>query len=237
MRGTLDARGYALTALALIAGCTAGQLAEPSGEPAADPQGLADELRPLTIPASPLQINFSWSLDEGGSRVNGRGVVRAEAPERARLDLFGPRGETYLVAALVDGEYRLPPGAAPNVALPSPSLLWSAFGVLEPPAGAELASATTTDTSAELRYRTAQGEVFAYTFSSGDGAPALQRLERAGDRGIIETVTLERDTAGAITRTSYRNWAEFRDLTIDVETLRETNPFPADIWRPDVTTQ
>jgi hypothetical protein len=233
----LRTTALAVVGFTLTAGCTAGGLAEPVGEPAADPAAMAAELQPLTIPSSPLQINFSWSLDEGGSRVSGRGVVRAEAPDRARLDLFGPRGETYLMAALVDGQYRLPPAASANVALPSASLLWSAFGVLEPPTGAELTSATTAAESSELRYRTPQGEVFAYTFDSGAGQPSLSRLERAGGRGIIETVTLERDETGGISRTRYRNWAEYRDLTIDIETVRETNPFPTEIWRPDGTSQ
>ncbi|MEX2584137.1 MAG: hypothetical protein WD766_12740 [Gemmatimonadota bacterium] len=220
------------------AACASGRLAEPVGESAADPAELAAELRAATIPAAPLQMSFAWNLDEGGSRVGGRGVVRVEAPERARLDLFGPRGETYLMAALVDGEYRLPSSASTNVALPSPALLWSAIGVLQPPAAAALASATTSDDGAELRFETESREIFAYTFARGvNGRYDLSRLERAGRQGIIETVTIERGTDGGIRRTRYRNWAEYRDLTLDLETIRQTDGFEPNIWNPDATSR
>jgi hypothetical protein len=223
-----------LLALVAASGCAATQLAEPAGEAAPDPAGLAREVAAATLPTSPLQVNFAWTLDEGGSRVDGRGVVRVEAPERARLDLFGPRGETYLMAALVGEEYRLPPGASAAVALPSPALLWSAVGVLEPPSGAELSSATTTDTGADLRYRTPSGEIFAYTFTrDASDDYRLATLERAGGQGVIESVRLERGPDGALSRTRYRNWSEYRDLTLDVQEIRENSSFPPDIWSPD----
>ncbi|MQA89108.1 MAG: hypothetical protein GEU90_02555, partial [Gemmatimonas sp.] len=200
-----------LGASSAVSGCAASRLGGPVGEVAADPAALETEIASTTTPASPLQVNFGWTLNEGGSRVNGRGVVRFEAPERARLDLFGPRGETYLMAALVDEEYRLPPGAADTAVLPSPSLLWSAVGVLRPPADARLESATTTDMSADLRYRTPNGEIFAYTFTRDPAADsfALTRLERAAGRGVIESVNVDRDGDGTISRTRYRNWSEY----------------------------
>jgi len=219
--------------LAVLAGCATGGLAEPAGRAVPDPSAFERQLRLATLPGTPQQVNFAWSLDEGGSRVRGRGVVRHEAPQRIRLDLFGPRGETYLMAALVGEEYRLPSEATGAVALPSPSLLWAALGVLEPPVGASLSAATEAESRAELRYDTSNQEIFAFTFVIESGEFRLSRIERAGRQGVIETVQVERAPDGSIARTRYRDWAGFRDLTLEVETVRIADPFPPNIWRPD----
>jgi hypothetical protein len=218
----------------VLAACGPARLAGPAGEPVPDPTGFAADLRRGSTPDGPRQITFAWTLDERGSRVRGRGVVRTEPPERIRLDLFGPRGETYLVAALIGQEYRLPSEAAAAAPLPSPSLLWAALGVLGPPPDATLASATLAQQLAELRYENAAGEVFAFTFErAGENAFLLARLERASGRGVLETVTVDRSSNGEISRARYRDWSEYRDLTLDVEATRSTGPFPPDVWRPD----
>ncbi len=217
-----------------VGGCGGARLGAPMGDPAPDPSALAASIQAATIPATPQRVTFSWNLDEQGSRVGGRGVVRAESPQRIRLDLFGSRGDTYLIAALVGGEYRLPREAANAVTLPSPSLLWAALGVLDPPPGATLTSANTTAGSAELRFSTPNGEVFAYSFVRVDSAQfVLETLERAGPRGVVETVSLDRAGNGAISRTRYRDWAAFRDLELVVEEVVPSSAFPPDIWRPD----
>lgn len=216
----------------LLAGCAA-RLADPEGELVAEPEEFAARIRAETLPASPAQVDFAWTLEERGSRVSGQGVGRVEAPDRARIDLFGPRGETYLSAALVAGSYRLPPAVA-AVALPSPALLWSALGALVPPRDATLATANETPTGAELRYERPDGEVFVYTFSgSSDRGFRLSRLQRANRSGVLETVSLEHDDTGLLTRTRYRDWTQYRDLILEFEGFREHDPFPSDIWRPD----
>ena len=218
----------------LLAGCAGARLSGPVGEAVPDPAGFAASLREATLPATPEQITFSWTLNEQGSNVGGRGVVRTEAAERIRLDLFGPRGETYLIAALVGDEYRLPPEAANADDLPSPALLWGALGVLQPPAGAQLTSATSTPTSAELRYELTNGEVYVYTFDRGpDERYRLSLLQRASSRGVIERVTVEHGGDGAISRAGYRDNTAFRELSLEVESVRPEQRFPSDIWSPD----
>lgn len=225
-----------VTVLALPA-CGATRVGQASGEPVPDPAGFVAMLRETTVSAGPTQITFQWTLDEAGSRVRGRGVVRVEAPHRIRLDLFGPRDETYLVAALVDGEYRFPTADPPPVQLPSPSLLWGALGVLEPPPSAPLLGATADSASADVRFGVVGGEVFVYTFESTTGGEfRLERLERAGPRGVIETVTVERGAAAGVSTTRYRDWSAFRDLVLEIENSRVVASFPANIWRPGAET-
>lgn len=227
------ARAHRLPVLFLMAAaaaCAAGT-PPPEGTPVPDPTASARELVAATEPARRAQVNFGWTLDESGSRVRGRGVVRLDPPDRLRLDLFGPRNETVLAAALVGDEARLPAGARPTVAIPSPALLWAGLGVIRPPREAELATATATGDATILRYRTPSGEMYEYRVLQG-AEPRLQQLQRLGSRGPLETVSLERGESGAITRARYRDWAAYRDLTLDIESTVDAEAFPEEIWTP-----
>lgn len=204
----------------------------PVGEPVTDPAAAAEPLVRATTTAPPRQAAFQWTLDEGGSRVQGRGVVRYQTPERIRLDLFGPRNETYLSAALVGEQFRLPPNAAAGVALPSPALLWGGLGAVRPPAGSRLEGATAGAGATVLRYSAPGDEVYRYRLSGeGEGA-RLMELERIGASGVLESVTLDWGAAGELRRARYRNPGEFRELTLDVQSIRDVEAYPESTWRP-----
>jgi hypothetical protein len=220
----------ALLLAATAAACAAGTAA-PEGTPVPDPGASARELVAATEPTRMAQVNFGWTLDESGSRVRGRGVVRLQPPDRLRLDLFGPRNESVLAAALVGDEARLPAGARPTVAIPSPALLWAGLGAIRPPRDAALATATTTGEATILRYQTPSGEVYEYQVLQG-AEPRLQQLQRLGSRGPLETVSLERGDSGEISRARYRDWAAYRDLTLDIESTVDAEGFPEEIWTP-----
>lgn len=219
-----------LLVLATAAACAAGT-PPPEGTPVPDPGASARELVAATEPARRVQVNFGWTLDEAGSRVRGRGVVRLAPPDRLRLDLFGPRNETVLAAALVGDEARLPAGARPTVAIPSPALLWAGLGVIRPPSDASLSTATATGEATILRYQTPSGEVYEYRVLQGS-EPRLQQLQRLGSRGPLETVSLERGDSGELSRARYRDWAAYRDLTLDIESTVDADAFPEEIWTP-----
>lgn len=217
---------------AFLSGCAAaGGSTAPAGDPVPDPTGAAAEVVELTTPLERRQITFQWTLDESGSRVRGRGVVRLEPPERLRLDLFGPRNETVLAAALVGSEARLPAGARSDLPIPSPALLWAGLGVVHPPSSATLRSAETVDDALVLRYDGANEERFEYTVTTSP-QPRLQQLQRVGPRGPLETVRLTWTEEGAIERASYRDWSAYRDLTLDVQENVAAQQFPSSIWSP-----
>lgn len=229
MRRRLSTRALLALTLLAAAGCAPrGQLPEPKGAPAPDPAALAARLREATTPGSPQRATFAWELDEAGARLRGKGVVRAEAPERLRLDLFGPRGETYLAAALVGESFRLPSAVAAQIALPSPALLWGALGVIRPPAGATLASATTSGEATTLRY-TGPGEETVEFVTSGERLRSVRRLGRSG---ALESVTLTHSADGRLSRAEYRNWAEYRTLTLTPEAISNVAAFPESTWDP-----
>ncbi|HEU4883283.1 MAG TPA: hypothetical protein VFT45_13575 [Longimicrobium sp.] len=193
---------------------------------AQDMQTTADALRRATVPASPRQVNFGWVLDEAGARFSGRGVARFEAPRRSRLDLFGPRGETYLAAALVDGELRAPPALIERFELPSPALLWGAVGVIEPPAGARLLEAATRGTETTLRYQ-AGDDVLEFR---ADGT-RLQSVRRRRGSAVAESIDLTYNAQG-VSRAQYRDWAAYRSLTLTTESSTDVAQFSEDTWHP-----
>jgi hypothetical protein len=191
-----------------------------------DPAAIAAELRRATTPASPRQVNFGWSLDEAGARFQGRGVARYVAPRRSRLDLFGPRGETYLAAALVDGEMRVPPGLMENFRLPSPALLWGAVGVVAPPDEARLLEATTRGDETTVRYQLGD-DVLEYRARGG----RLQTVRRRRGSGVAESIDLTYNDQG-LSVAQYRDWAAYRTLNLTIESSTDVAQFPEDTWRP-----
>lgn len=217
-----------LALLALLAGACApaARLPEAAGAPAPDPGAVEARVRRATTPAAPRQVAFTWELDEAGARIRGRGVVRMEAPERLRLDLFGPRGETYLAAALVGEEFRMPPAVAGRVALPSPALLWGALGVVRPPAAAQLAAAATVGDSATLRYSAGNGETIEFL---AEGS-LLRTVRRLGKSGALESITLAHTPEGAPRRAEYRDWGAYRTLVLSIESVTDAAAFPETTW-------
>jgi hypothetical protein len=204
-----------------------------AGTPVADPAEAAEAVRLASIPAGPKQTSFSWELVEQGSKLSGRGVVRYEAPERLRLDLFGPRGETYLAAGLVGDEFYVPAEVSGRVPLPSPALLWGALGVIRPPAGEPLLGVTRSAEGLTLRYGAAATRIFEFQVDTASGTPRLTRVDLRAPSGVLESVELTRADNGALQRARYRNWAAFRELILKMETTTDASPFPESIWTPD----
>jgi hypothetical protein len=222
-----------LTACAAASGTAAPASPEPAvpaetGVDAAVQDSIAAALRRATTPSSPKQARFAWSLDEAGSRFSGSGVARYVAPERFRLDLFGPRGETYAAAALVGEQPRVPPQVAERFKLPSPALLWAAVGVVRPPSGARLASATDQGGRVTLRYDLGAEGTLEYRAQGG----RLVSVRRTKSGGVQETVELERGANGALRSARYRNTPAYRTLNLTLEQSSDAASFPDDIWSP-----
>jgi hypothetical protein len=200
------------------------------GQPAAaDPSVLAAQAARATVPAGPRQLAFGWQLDEAGARFQGRGVGRMVAPSRFRLDLFGPRGETYLAAALVDGQARVPAALEERFRLPSPALLWGAVGVIAPPAEARLLAASTEGAVTTLLYQLGD-DVLEYRTRDG----RLQTVRRSSRGGTAESIDLEYDARG-LSRARYRDWAAYRTLNLTLESATDVSAFDEATWTPPGT--
>lgn len=188
---------------------------------------LETEAIRATAPDSPLHVIFDWSAREPDARFTGRGVARIQGPYHARIDLFGPRSEGYLSAAIVDDDLRIPPSVSPADIPPVP-LLWSVIGVFRPPPGATLSGTLREGTTTRLTYEQEEGT---WTFRFEEGRLRHAEWNRAG--GYRYTVELEgRDAFGLPRRVVYRDWAAFTELTLELDEVERVEPFAADVWTP-----
>ena len=212
-----------LVLVALTAACAGRGVPE-----TADPV-VAERAVRETAPDRPLRAVFGWRALDGQARFSGEGVARIEPPYRARLDLFGPRGEGYLTAALVDREIRLP--ADPEVALPPPAMLWALLGVVRPPADAVLeatrVSAAGHEEERELYYEV-DGSRLRYVLV---GARLRSAEWTGGGRRMI--IELAASPEGLLPSTAtYRDWSQNTELHIGLEGVEEVEPYPPEIWTP-----
>jgi hypothetical protein len=208
---------------AVAAGCASGGSAPPApvGPPDAGIEAAALSSTGLD---RPLQLVFDWKLAEREARFTGKGVARIEG-DRARLDLFGPRGESYLSAVLIGRRLQLPAGLE-FVPLPPPDLFWSVLGIFRPPAGGDLVATREDGTTRRLDYR--RGDDY-WTFRlEGD---RLTDAEWVGAEDGRRTVELEgRDARGVPEKATYRDWPAFVELNLELREVHEVDGFPNDIW-------
>jgi hypothetical protein len=212
--------------LALAVAATLGSIAcasaDLSGSPP-DPETAA-RLVEATTPQHRLQVVFDWSMQDREARLSGRGLLRLDRGDRARVDLFGPRGET-LAAAIVEGvRMRIVPDAAESL-LPPPALLWSVLGVFRQPDAAPLTATRAEDDDVLLEY-SRDGTRWLFTFVDD----ALRTTEWT-DGGRRRTVTLAGTAGHGLPRqASFRDWTEFRELNVSVTEIEEKAAFDADTW-------
>ncbi|HEX7049449.1 MAG TPA: hypothetical protein VF188_04475 [Longimicrobiales bacterium] len=198
-------------------------------EPTAGPvsPALEREARQTAAPGPPLRALFDWRATERDARFSGRGAARIQGPHFARIDLFGPRGEGVLSAALVGDDLRIPPDVAPTEVPPVP-LLWSVFGVFRPPAGARLVATRREDERTTLEYADA-GAHWRFEFVAG----RLRHAEWRAPDGNRHTVALEGTAEfGFPAKVVYRDWAAFTELTLTLDEIERVEPFPEETWTP-----
>jgi hypothetical protein len=177
-----------------------------------------------TVPQQPVQVTFDWNMTDRDARFNGRGVLRADQGYRARVDLFGPRGET-LAAAVVEGEHmRIVPAGAETL-LPPPALLWSALGVFRAPQHAALAATSPTDAGFALEY-SGGGVRWAFHFE-GETLRSTEWTEGRARRTVVLTGV---SRLGLPQQAVFRDWTEFRELTLRVTDVEERTAFDRDVW-------
>jgi hypothetical protein len=187
--------------------------------------GVEQRLVEAARPSANRFVGFEWSLREGQSRFSGAGAARIATDYRARLDLFGPQDVPYLSALLREDRLTLPAGVPARVVPPAP-LLWSALGVIRPPAGAVVVAAEVDGADTRLAYRAEDGT---WTFTSRNGAlVAAEWRTSDGDRHTVELTGAV--AGGPPARALYRDWQEYRELELQLEQQEEVDAFPPETW-------
>ena len=197
--------------------------------PILDAAESARVLQRRTELVEPTRIDFSWQLNESGSRLSGVGVARVEPPYRARLDLFLDNGETVISAALVDGDLRLPYGSRDDI-LPPADLIWATLGVFRPIGEAQLIGGDRLEGGPErLRYEQTDGTELHYEIAAG----TLRGVELLEGDDVVQWVRVTGSVDGRYPQeATYRNLAAFRELKIMRDSLKQVEPFDPRIWDP-----
>lgn len=219
--------GAALLALAACAPKAPPAAPDAGAAPAPASADIAREAIAATALQQPIRLVFDWSMRDRDARFSGRGAARAEPPYHARLDLFGPRGEGYFSAAVVDTTLRVPAAVAGRVPVPPPALLWSTLGVLHPPTDATLTAARRSGDETRLEY--ARGDE-RWRFTLEGGRLRSAELDGSGGRQSVELKGTGQ--LGLPREAVYRDYAAFRELTLTLDQANAAQTFPPDTWTP-----
>jgi hypothetical protein len=142
--------------------------------------------------------------------------------------LFGPQDVEFVRAVLVHDslEYL---AAARNVPLPPVAFLWSLLGVFRAPA-ATLTGMTQNASGLTLRY---EGDGGSWQFRADTAN--LRSVEWLGSDGGRRTVELGGPFDGARpARAVFRDWREFRELTLTVTATETVPPFDPGVWNVSI---
>ena len=227
LQGPIAGHTITRALIVLALGTTTAACSARGGSGRIDP-GVEQQLVQGSQPARDRLVVFEWSLKEGQSRFSGAGAARIATDARARLDLFGPQDVPYLSAILRGDDLALSAGVPARIVPPAP-LLWSALGVIRPPAGAVVTTAEANGAEGTLAYRADDG---VWTYRTRDGVLVSAEWRAAG--GARYTVELSGATAGAPpARALYRDWQEYRELVLELEQQEDVDGFPPETWSLD----
>jgi hypothetical protein len=214
--------------LLLASGCAGGLATPPPSGPTVDAEAVAAAARLSNQIPSTAQLTFDWSLREPNLNVSGEGVVRVQPPDHARLDLFMGGGNPVLAVALVADDLRTPRGA-PRGVIPSPPLLWAAFGVFRPGDTSVILGAEVVGDRMRIRYRLSDGSELRYYLRE----TRVVEVEMLIDGELVHQVDLDVPDLTQLPREStYRNHPSFRELKVAVSAVENRDGFPERTWSP-----
>jgi len=213
--------------LAAVAAACARRL--PEAVPIERSREVARQLQVATLPDRPLHIVFDWRYRGREGRFSGEGAVRFNPPDSVRLDLLGPGWSGVQSAVLLGADvYYL---GEQRVTLPPPTFMWAMMGTFRPPAGIEPAAARRGE-RVEVSYRLAEQRAVTFVFD-GSGRLIEATLALRGD--VIEEIKLEPgESNGGFAvpgAARYRDLRNFHEISIEVISAREREPFESGIFR------
>ena len=179
----------------------------------------------VTAPNEPLQVAFAWAMQDRDFKFSGKGLVRMQGAYHARLDLFGLQdiqvARVVLIGDSVEIVY-----SGPRVPLPPVAFLWAVVGAFRAPVAGPPASFKADGNSFEFGYDPAPAH---WRFRAD--STTLRSAEWTGDDGGRRTVELSGPFRfNRPSKAVYRDWREFRELTITVTAVEKVDSFASDIW-------
>lgn len=190
-------------------------------------------LPPTGLQPRPQQLRFTWSYADETFEANGDGVVRALAPDHARLDFFLRNGMAGGYAILVGDSLIIPGIDLVRRFLPPVPLLWATLGRLALPPVADTVARIDGDTLrvdfGALRgtdASTSSGQAYRVLFA-GTALARVEHIESGKTRGWI---TRRRGSNGQW-ELRYVHERAKRNLQITVTDTLTVEGFDDAIWR------
>ena len=190
-------------------------------------------LPPTAMATGSQLLRFTWTYKDETFEANGDGAVRAQSPDRARLDFFLKNGMAGGYAILVGDSLTVPGVDLVKRLLPPVPLLWSSLG--------RLALPSTQDTTARIDGDTLRADLGVLRGRDASGADGrawrlafagtvLARVERIEDGKVIEWMSRRRAPNGQW-QLQYVHERGKRRLAIAVTDTTTVEGFDDAIWR------
>jgi len=177
----------------------------------------------------PQLIRFGWRYADETFEASGDGVVRVQAPDRARLDFFLQNGMAGGWAILIGDSLSIPGIDLVRRLLPPPPLLWAALGRLTLPASGDTIVRRDADTlRAALVGRSAEQGTEEWRVALVRGA--IAQVDRFEGQRLVETLATRRASTGRL-EVQYVHLRGKRRLTIAVRDTTYVEGFDDAIWR------
>ena len=190
-------------------------------------------LPPSSMAAGAQVLRFSWTYKDETFEATGDGAVRAQAPDRARLDFFLRNGMAGGYAILLGDSLFVPGVDLVKRLLPPVPLLWSSLGRLALPPTRDTTARIDGDTLRAdlgvLRGRDASG-ADGRAWRLAFGGTTLARVERIEDGKVIEWMSRRRGVNGQW-QLLYVHERGKRRLAIAVTDTMTVEGFDDAIWR------
>lgn len=183
------------------------------------------QLAVATAPDAPIQITFGWAFQDRDFKFSGKGIVRMQGPDHARLDLFGIQDIQVLRAGLNGDSLELV-YAGPQVPIPPVPFLWAVMGVFRAPLAGSPARFSASGASIDFGY-----DHLADHWRFKADSTTLRSVEWLGADGGRRTVELTGPFRfNRPSKAVFRDWREFRELTLTVTAVEKVAPFATEIW-------
>ena len=187
-------------------------------------------LPPTSMAPGAQVLRFTWTYKDETFEANGDGAVRAQAPDRARLDFFLRNGMAGGYAILLGDSLFVPGVDLVKRLLPPVPLLWSSLGRLALPPTRDTTARIDGDTlRADLRGRDASG-ADGRSWRLAFGGATLARVDRIEDGKVIEWMSRRRGPNGQW-QLQYVHERGKRRLAIAVTDTTTVEGFDDAIWR------
>lgn len=180
-----------------------------------------------TLPAGSEVVAVRWHFRDAEMEVSGRGAVRVTPPDSLRVDVRGPLGFGRGTLVLTGPTAWADPESLVRQVLPSRSLIWAMFGVVQRPDSAERFERGGEGARRWLRV-VESGAVVTTLELHGDTLAGVVRMR--GDR-MVGRLALVRDGSGRVVHATAEDLERNARLEFDIDNRTPSGAFPVEVWR------